>query len=325
MITITKEQAQNRYALLPPTLQDAVFSEQNTEIISSVGEQYHLSDEKTESIASLVGWILLGFLHLEDLPGEIAVEIDVAPQLAKDIANSLNNKIFAVIKPDIDKTYAPVPHEKIQESPTIIQNIIPPSPMPLIAKPITLSDIGWSKQPAAGSNIGLSVAIPTPKPAPTPTPAPSRSPVAPAIPKPAAEPAPMMLHEDTTFKPAEKNASFTLSKPEGSAEMSMNRGITTQAPARPAVLEFGGSATQAGASVPKPPAPAWNSTHPMTGNNGTRNVSQIMPTMSVPIPRPPQAPTTPSLQIPQPPKPPSPPQNIPATPQPGKPIVKDFL
>jgi hypothetical protein len=131
----------------------------------------------------------------------------------------------------------------------------------------------------------------------------------------------MMLHEDTTFKPAEKNMSFTLSKPGGTAEMSMNSGVA-QAPTRPAVLEFGGGAA-AGTSVPKPPASASSSARPMgfgssfsstpTANIGTRNVSQIMPAMPVPIPRPSQAPITPSLQIPQPPKPPVPP------------IVKDFL
>jgi hypothetical protein len=43
-----------------------------------------------------------------------------------------------------------------------------------------------------------------------------------------------------------------------------------------------------------------------TANTGARDVSQIVPTTSVPIPKPPTSP-----------KPPEP--------QPGKPIVKDFL
>jgi hypothetical protein len=308
MITITKEQAQSRFALLPSTLQDAIFSEQNTEIISSIGEQYHLSDEKMEGVASLVGWVLLGFLHLEDLPGEIAANIGVASQLAKDITSSLTNKIFTVIKPDLDKVYAPVPHEKIQEGPAIIQNTPPlPPPTPLIAKPTTLSDIGWSKQPAPQpTSAKIGAPIPTP---PTP-------------PKPPVEPAPMMLHEDTTFKSAEKNVSFTLSKPGGTAEMSMNRGAAVlPAPTRPAVLEFGGGATSAATSAPKPPAPTSSTARPVgfgpsfasmpTENIGTRNVSQIVPTAPAPMPpRPPQAPQT---------------SPAPSTPQPNKPIVKDFL
>jgi hypothetical protein len=160
-----------------------------------------------------------------------------------------------------------------------------------------------------------------------------------------------MLHEDTTFKPAEKNVGFTLSKPGGSAEMSISRG-TAQAPTRPAVLEFGGSAKSAGTSIPKPPAGPSSSARPMgfgpsfasmpTSNIGARNVSQIMPTVtpatSVPIPKPPTPPTpqknfaasfisipTPRPpQVPQPPKPPVP-QNIPTASQLSKPIVKDFL
>jgi hypothetical protein len=48
-----------------------------------------------------------------------------------------------------------------------------------------------------------------------------------------------------------------------------------------------------------------------TANIGTRNVSQIVPTAPAPMPpRPPQAPQT---------------SPAPSTPQPNKPIVKDFL
>jgi hypothetical protein len=144
----------------------------------------------------------------------------------------------------------------------------------------------------------------------------------------------MMLHEDTSFKAAEKNAGFTLSKPGAGAEVHMAQG-TSQTPARPAVLEFGG------AKPPTPPqnkptaASAPSATHYTelklslsavpTANSGQRNVSQIAPSIpkpptspqsAVPVPRPPQPPQI--QQMPPVPQSPKPPQN-------NKPIVKDFL
>jgi len=284
MITITKEQAQNRFVLLPPTLQDAVFSEQNAEIISSVGEQYHLPDDKLEGVTSLVGWVLLGFLHIEDLPNEIASDTGIAAQLAKDITSTLNSKIFNLIKSDVDKAYAPVPHEEVQTGSLPAPISLPTkSAYPSISlnKPTTVSDIGWAKQPAAtivptSAIGGANNAIPTPP----------RAPVATTTPP--SEPAPMMLHEDTTFKPAERNANFTVSRPGTGAEVNMNRSGVPTPPQKAAILEFGSRPATTTPQPPKPttfgaPTRSYSTFNPSlastpTGSSGSRNVSQITPT-----------------------------------------------
>ena len=313
MITPTQDIALQRWDILPITLREALFSEPNSDFLWKTCLDEHLPNENIYIVSKIAGYVLLGFLHPEDVGQEIKERIGIDVKTASAIEEALNKRIFTSLRTDIDKVYSPLSKlEPFSEkaNPQILQDINIQSKIastPIAPKPTTLSDIGWSKQPAAGSNIGASAIIPTPAPVP-----------APKLP---AEPAPMMLHEDTTFKPAEKNVSFTLSKPGGAAEMSMNRGAAP-APTRPAVLEFG-SATSAGTSVSKPPTPASSLARPMgfgpsfasmpTANIGTRNVSQIVPTVSAPIPKPPT-----------PPIPPRPPQ-APATSQPGKPIVKDFL
>jgi hypothetical protein len=341
MLTISQQQAGQRWDAITPRLREALFSDVNADFVWNLCQNEHLTEEKSYQVAEISGYVFLGFLHPEDLAGEIVSSVDLPAPLAKTISDQINSRVFAPLRADIDKVYSPL--SKLGSSPmgsAPKHDIAPSNIIPSTPKPTTLSDIGWSKQPAAAAKIVVNAAIPVS----TPTPIPSRSPQAPP-PKPAAEPAPMMLHEDTTFKPAEKNVSFTLSKPGGAAEMNMNRGSVPQTPIRPAVLEFGG-ATTTGTSVPKPPAATSNSTRPMgfgpslasmpTTDMGTRNVSRIMPSVipkppaSMPTPpRPPQTPPrTPSLQIPQPPKPPAPPQapqNSPTAPQPNKPIVKDFL
>jgi hypothetical protein len=308
MFDISQQQAGQRWDIITPQLREALFSDVNADFVWNLCQNEHLTEEKSYQVAEISGYVLLGFLHPEDLAGELVSSVDLPAPLAKTISDQISSRVFAPLRADIDKVYSPLSKlggSSIGSAPKILQNIdtsskndtAPSNIIPSTPKPTTLSDIGWSKQPAAGLNVGVIAAIPVPTPAPKPT----------------AEPAPMMLHEDTIFKPAEKNVSFTLSKPGGTAEMSMDRGAA-QAQTRPAVLEFGGGATSvAGTSVPKPPTSALSSARPMTISTGTRNVSQIIPPTPVPIPRPSQAPATPSLQIPQPLKPPMPP------------IVKDFL
>lgn len=317
--SITEQELDKRFDTLSGRLKDALTSERSLSVVNQICEKNKITDEeKITIIHQLVGLVILGLIHSYDLGAEINDALSLEnPKFSNAIAEELNAKVFLPIKAELENSYHPInsaPAEKKSPLPKPIPAVIKAvAPAP---KPITLSDIGWSKMPSAGSTV-KPMAVPS-VPAAAPTLIPPRPPATPIAPKPPVEPAPMMLHEDTTFKSAEKNVSFTLSKPGGAAEMSMNRGAAVlPAPTRPAVLEFGGSAP-AGTSAPKPPTPASSSASPVgfgpsfasmpTANIGTRNVSQIVPTASVPIPpRPPQAP----------PKPP--------TPQPNKPIVKDFL
>jgi hypothetical protein len=325
MLSVSQKQAGQRWDIITPQLREALFSDVNADFTWNLCQSEHLTEEMSYQVAELAGYVLLGLLHPEDLAGELVSSVDLPAPLAKTISDQINSRVFAPLRTDIDKVYSPMSKLggfPMGSAPKILQDIdasskkdiAPSNIIPSTPKPTTLSDIGWSKQPVVGPSVGISATIPPPAPKPIPP----RPPVAPApAPKPPAEPAPMMLHEDAAFKPAEKNTSFTLSKPGSADEMNLSRGGVPQAPARPAVLEFGG-ATAAGISVPKPPTPASSSARPVgfgssfasmpTANIGTRNVSQIVPTASVPMPpRPPQAPP------------------VPPTPQPDKPIVKDFL
>jgi hypothetical protein len=318
MLSVSQKQAGQRWDIITPQLREALFSDVNADFTWNLCQSEHLTEEMSYQVAELAGYVLLGLLHPEDLAGELVSSVDLPAPLAKTISDQINSRVFAPLRADIDKVYSPMSKLggfSMGSAPKILQDIdasskkdiAPSNIIPSTPKPATLSDIGWSKQPAPQANISVKagVPIPTTMSVPVPTPAP----------KPTAEPAPMMLHEDTTFKPAEKNASFTLSKPGSADEMNLNRGGVPQAPARAAVLEFG-SATSASTSVPKPPTPASSSVRLMGFEIGARNVSQIVPTASAPIPKPPAPP--------MPPRPPQAPSTPPA-PQPDKPIVKDFL
>ena len=333
MISISQDQALDRWGTLPDVLREAIVSESNSDFIWKACNDEHLPDEKIPVVTKLTGYVLLGFLHPEDVAKEIKERLGIDPKTASLVEDSLNKRVFAPLRADLDKVYAPLSKLEIASLETGIPKMLQdvesavPTPLPInkiappIApltspppKPTTLSDVGWSRRSSAGPGIQLTTSAPTPG-APT-------------------EPAPMMLHQDTTFKAPKKNEDFTLSKPGANAEVHLDM-ISPQAPTRPAVLEFGGAA----ASAPKPSAPATNGTRYSEFNPslssapiasaGQRNVSQIAP--AVPTPKPAAAPSPIAMPIPHPPQAqqlpqtPRPPQTPPQPSQKPTVVVKDFL
>jgi hypothetical protein len=299
MITITKQQALMRWDTLPDSLREALYSEPNSDFIWSTCRGENVPEQKIYDVARIAGYVLLGFLHPEDVGQELMGAIAIDAKTAKDIQDALIDRIFSPLRADIDKAYAPLSKSEVVSvatatAPKIIQDVsfVPPKPAPL-------PNVGWSKMsPSAIASVPM-----------------------PAAPRAAAEPAPMILHEDTSFKAAEKNASFTLARPSSGADVHINQAPAASAPARPAVLEFGGIKPPAAAVNKTPTAPAANVIR--YADTGPRSVSQITPPApAVPQPpAPPKSPAAPSNNVPMPPTPPQPP----SSPQANKPIVKDFL
>jgi hypothetical protein len=129
MFKISKQQASNRWDTLPNNLKEALFSEYNAETLWRICENQHLSDDKIEIVATLAGDVILGFLHPEDLAQEIGKDVNIVPEIAGAIASEIDRKIFAPIRADLEKVYAPPSGEiEIKEveaekrEPEIIEN-----------------------------------------------------------------------------------------------------------------------------------------------------------------------------------------------------------
>ena len=108
MLKISRQQALNRWDILPDNLREALFSEYDADILWRICENQHLSEDKIRIIAILIGNVILGFIHLEDLAGEIKQELGINPEIANSIASEIERKIFAPIRSDLEKIYAPV-------------------------------------------------------------------------------------------------------------------------------------------------------------------------------------------------------------------------
>ena len=98
MLKISKQQALNRWDILPDNLKEALFSESNADILWLICEAQHIPEQKIYTIATIAGDVILGFLHSEDLAKEIRTTLNLNPEIANSIANEIDRKIFVPIR-----------------------------------------------------------------------------------------------------------------------------------------------------------------------------------------------------------------------------------
>lgn len=107
MFNVSKQQALNRWDILPMNLREALFSEYNSKILWKICENQHLSEDKIYKVAALISDVIMGFAHPEDLAFEIKSELNINSEIANSIAEEVNRKIFMPIRSEIDKAYMP--------------------------------------------------------------------------------------------------------------------------------------------------------------------------------------------------------------------------
>ena len=353
-MTISQDQARKRFVTLPPSLQDAIFSVQNAEIIATTIEDSDLNDDQASMLPEVVGWVLLGFLKPDDFIETLTKQMGLDMATATAIQKNLNDKIFTLLRPQIDAAQQQSAVVKDINAPKIIATTtpsvgIPTPPIP----PQSLSGMGWSKMKPLGPAIVSSVPPPAPLntilnsiPKPPSPPKSSmgeferiKSSITPPVPSvPTHIPAPIMLQQEIPVANAtQKNADFHIAKSSESAQMEFSK-AKEQIKVMPAVIEFNRNApaNTKTSTVPLPlsapnHAGAINYTEFKSSlasipimDSGARKVTEI--TSAVPVP----TPATPTIS-PKPPTPPMPPvinkTSIQTPPQPlaQKVIVQNFL
>ncbi|MDP3052730.1 MAG: hypothetical protein Q8N22_02090 [bacterium] len=107
MLQISRQQVLERWDTLPDNLREALFSEINANIVWQIGTLNHLSEEKISTMAMIVGDVIFGFLHPDDLAREIQEALNLNPQIVNPISHEINRKIFAPLRTDLEKVYSP--------------------------------------------------------------------------------------------------------------------------------------------------------------------------------------------------------------------------
>jgi hypothetical protein len=266
MTIIPKEQALERWEMLTDAVREALASEQNSDIVEQVCVAQHIPAEKIKLVSRVAGYVLMGFLHIEDAANEIKEALGVHPEIAAAIAKALTVKIFTPLRSELEKTYSPLPRASTKPAvPVLIQEIAPP-PSTSPAFP-ALPAMGPLKKPAVFIGPGKSASAASPAPQPT-RPSPFATPSSPAIAQDTPK-SPFILHEETAPTKAEGLAGFHINisadkfgaaKPEAAPPLRANIEIGGAPPSRYGVSGYGADeskdkaagvpATSAAASTP---------------------------------------------------------------------------
>jgi hypothetical protein len=193
MLKIPRQRVLERWDTLPDNLKEALFSESNSSIVWQIGTLNHLSEEKISIMATIVGDVIFGFLHPDDLTREIQETLNLNPKIANSISREINRKIFAPLRSDLEKIYSPVtimPEIKLPTKPEVeakIEKEIEPKPLVEIKPEAEIKP-----------KIEIKPEV-EPKPAPLPTIPPVPAPTIPPTTIPSEKP--FILQQETEPKP----------------------------------------------------------------------------------------------------------------------------
>ena len=107
-----------RYDSLPAELKKSLFSATTSELIERVVEFYHLNEEKSAILVSLVGDVLAGFLHYNDFSKKIQENLGVNPMIANSIGKEIDRDIFLPVRKFLREVYRSIPKEEVMISET---------------------------------------------------------------------------------------------------------------------------------------------------------------------------------------------------------------
>ncbi len=109
MFQITEQQIENRWNVLPLRLLEILCSFDTGKMILEICKKNHIIGEKSDKISGLTGFVIMGFLHPEDLAQEIKEAIGVNAEIADSVSRQIERRIFLPLRSEIDKIYSPVP------------------------------------------------------------------------------------------------------------------------------------------------------------------------------------------------------------------------
>ena len=92
---------------MPQDLREFLFSESNSDLLWSIGEANHLSDDKKSTLATIVGDVILGFIHPDDLAKYASADLGIDMRLAQTLADEVNKKILFSIRQQLVQGYQP--------------------------------------------------------------------------------------------------------------------------------------------------------------------------------------------------------------------------
>lgn len=162
MFKISQEKIDKRWDILPDNLRNTISDQLNSDFIWKECEEQYIPEEKIYSFLKISAYVLMGFIHPEDMSKELQEITGIDKRIVDDICNKINNRIFSIVKDSIDKVYTfsntSLPQQEIpsptnNNGPVILSDIkndnsqnIPPTPTISIQNTTTIKKDFDSKE-----------------------------------------------------------------------------------------------------------------------------------------------------------------------------------
>lgn len=99
----TQEQMWKFFEKLPPSLKEAIFSEENSENILNICEENNLKD--SSSLGGKVGDILTGILPPSEFKKQLETELNMDPETAKKVFQGVYRHILYPVQSELTAIY----------------------------------------------------------------------------------------------------------------------------------------------------------------------------------------------------------------------------
>lgn len=101
------------YEKLPDNIKEALFDEENFNIVSEICEANELSEEETKSqLMKYVGKTLMGLLPIKEFPIILELDLDLDTEKARNISSDIDRRIFSHLRISLNKLYESVAEKK---------------------------------------------------------------------------------------------------------------------------------------------------------------------------------------------------------------------
>ncbi|MCL5011876.1 MAG: hypothetical protein M1320_00420 [Patescibacteria group bacterium] len=104
-MNVSKTDLEKRLNEIPDILRDAVFADENDEVIYSIIEKFHLSNVQERRLARTCLLVFLGFLRIKDLFEELVQDVKLDSKTALAVFQELDQKVFANHRAEIENNY----------------------------------------------------------------------------------------------------------------------------------------------------------------------------------------------------------------------------
>jgi len=101
------------YETLPDNIKEALFSEENFNVVSEICEKNGITDEEIKSqLTKYVGKTLMGLLPIREFPIILELELNLDTEIARNISWDIDSRIFSHLRISLNKLYSPDIAEK---------------------------------------------------------------------------------------------------------------------------------------------------------------------------------------------------------------------